>query len=270
LNRLGGEFLLPGVSAFPKSPQALTLDRSPSVLPQPRLVRLARGAGWGTIEKRAPGAFLRMSDRLPGDMPPHRDPAAWSGLIQEIGTETALVLIASWMSAKLQQQVPAEDIWQEALYMAWRDRQQHEWKGPRRFRAWVLEIARNRVRDAAEWVEAKKRGGGDSAKPFSSLLASQSGSIGGLLPANSTTPSRVAVHGERARAMKLALEKLPERLRLVLWNYLFEERAMTEVAELVGVSLTTAKRLFFEASQKYRAHLELELGTRVEGPMRKR
>ena len=38
-----------------------------------------------------------------------------------------------------------------------------EWRGLRVFRAWLLGIARNRVRLLAEYASAQKRGGGDVA-----------------------------------------------------------------------------------------------------------
>ena len=207
--------------------------------------------------------------RMP-ELQTHKDPAAWPKLIQELGVETILVVISSWMSQRIRRHQGVEDIWQEALCMAWRDRDQHEWRGIRQFRAWLLSIARNRFRDAAAWSEAKKRGGTNPATPFSALCHSANGSVSGLLPPGTTTPSRVACHVERVEAMKKALDTLPEPSRQVLWLYLFEERPMPEVADTVGVTLSSARRLFHQGSKVYRARLEQQLGTRVEGRISKR
>ena len=201
---------------------------------------------------------------------PHTDPAAWPGLMEAIGVDSALVLIASWMGPRLRQSFSAEDLWQEALCLAWRDRADHEWVSPRRFRAWVLQIARNRVRDAAEWLEAKKRGGAAAPRSLSSLRATAGASVSELLPAVSTTPSRIVHHAERAAAMEAALSRMPKGLRDVIWLYLFEGKPMPEVAGQVGVSVATAKRRFFEASQQFRRLLQEQLGTRVDGSFHKR
>ena len=154
--------------------------------------------------------------------------------------------------------------------MAWRDQADHEWVDIRRFRAWVLQIARNRIRDAAEWIQAEKRGGNTTPSPLSNLLSRAGDSVGDILPAGSTTPSRVAHQSERASAMQEALLGLPNNLRDVMWMYLFEEQPMPRVAKHLGVSLATAKRLFFEASQAYRKLLQDRLGTRVGGSFHKR
>ena len=45
---------------------------------------------------------------------------------------------------------------------------------------------------------------------------------------------------------------------------------MTHVAEQLDMSLATAKRRFFEASQSYRKLLQEQLGTRVGGSFHKR
>ncbi len=58
---------------------------------------------------------------------------------------------------RLKRQLSAEDIWQETLCMAWRDREKHRWQGPRSYRGWLLAIAKNRIRDAADRMDAKKR-----------------------------------------------------------------------------------------------------------------
>ena len=70
--------------------------------------------------------------------------------------------------------------------------------------------------------------------------------------------------------MQAALTGLPNKLRDVMWMYLFEEQPMPRVAEQLGVSLATAKRMFFEASQNYRRLLQTQLDTHVGGSFHKR
>lgn len=188
----------------------------------------------------------------------------------EIESDKALVLIEAWMGERIRRQLSPEDIWQEALCLAWRDREQHEWVDLRCFRAWLLQIARHRLLDACDRIDAQKRGGGLLTRSIPGPGDSVGGSVLADMPVGGTTPSVLASDAERARAMRAALDSLPDELRTVIWLYLFEEKRMSEVAEAVGVSLATAKRRFLDASQRYRKALQGQLGTRVEGSFHKR
>jgi len=197
---------------------------------------------------------------------PHLDPEAWPRLIEELAVEAILVLIASWMGAKLRQEQSPEDIWQETLCLAWRDREQHEWRDPQSYRRWVLGIARNRVRDAVTHMRAQKRGGGKRPELLS-VLADACGedvSVSGLLPPNSETPSRTAILRDRARAMEAALETLPEEYRDALRLRLFEQLPLKEVARELDVSLATAKKRVYLGADLYRTALR-EVLSRVPG-----
>ncbi len=204
---------------------------------------------------------LAVSDTTPSDRSPHQDPQAWDRLIESVGSVSILVLISSWMSKRLKQQLGPEDIWQETLGMAWRDRELHRWQGLRSYRAWLLGIAKNRVRDAAEWMEAKKRGGDRKVEAFSTLVGSGDGSISGLLPPGSTTPRRVAGHRERAVVMDVALCSLPSELQVVVRLRLFEQLSMSSVAERLGIPLPTAKKRMFRGAALYRAKLKDRLSS---------
>ncbi len=173
-----------------------------------------------------------------------------------------MVAISSWMSSRLLQNFTAEDIWQETLYMAWRDRESHEWHGLRSYRAWLLAIAKNRIRDAADRINAQKRGGDRQVDNFSLLQARHDASVSSLLPPGSTTPSRVASQRERAEAMDESLRSLPSELEKVVRLCLIEELPMRLVAERVGVSMTTAKRRLFRGAALYRSNLQRLLGYR--------
>ncbi len=197
-----------------------------------------------------------MPDPSASDCPPHQDPNAWDRLIERVGSGSILVLISSWMSMRLKQQLSAEDIWQETLCMAWRDREKHRWQGPRSYRGWLLAIAKNRIRDAADWMDAQKRGGDRRVETFSALVGSRDGSISALLPARSTTPSRIAQHAERAAAMAAALGSLPSELEQVVRLRLFEQLSMRCVAESLGIPLPTAKKRMLRGTTLYRAKLK--------------
>ncbi len=171
--------------------------------------------------------------------------------------EAILVLISSWMGARLKQDSSPEDLWQETLCMAWRDRTQHEWRDVSHYRRWVLGIARNRVREAVKHSGAQKRGGGKKPELLSVLAEAcgEDASVSGLLPPNSETPSRMAHLADRARQMESSLETLPPEYRDALRLRIFEQLPLKEVAEELEVSLATAKKRVYLGAELYRSAL---------------
>lgn len=103
-----------------------------------------------------------MPDDLFGDGDPSTgDPDAWQRLIAALGPAWLLVTIRSRMGANLARRYAPEDVLQEALLHAWRDRARCTWQGVRAFRSWLLQIIDNRRRDLAEHEraqEARRRG----------------------------------------------------------------------------------------------------------------
>jgi RNA polymerase sigma factor (sigma-70 family) len=143
-----------------------------------------------------------------------------------------------------------EDIWQEALAHAWRDRAQHQWTGVRAFRAWLFEIARNRIHEATRSRGAQKRGGGRSPHRLPDSTAGDSSVRPVPPPADSVTPSRLYVRGERREAVEKALSELPPDLEPIVRLHLIEGLAMEAIAARVGIGVSAAWR-------RYRKGLEL-------------
>lgn len=189
---------------------------------------------------------------------PHRDPTEWSRLIETLDIASIYVAIGSWLGARLRSQVSIDDLWQETLWLSWRDREQHDWRGLSAFRIWLLSIARHRVLDAARNLGRQKRGGERVTAPFSVIAGTDS--VSSLLPAGSTTPSRVAGHKERALAMEQALETLEPELRAIVQLRLFEEVPMREIATQLQLPLSTAKERLLRGVTRYRHRLRLLLG----------
>ena len=190
---------------------------------------------------------------------PHRDPTTWGQLVESLDIASIFVVLGSWLGPKLRSEVSVEDIWQETLWCSWRDREQHQWQNLSAWRAWLLSIARNRVRDTARTSGRSKRGGDHTTSPFS-LLAERD-SVSSLLPPGSTTPSRVAGFRERARAMETALQSLDDELRVVVHLRLFEEVPMRDVAEQLALPLSTAKARLLRGVTRYRHRLRQLLGS---------
>ena len=193
--------------------------------------------------------------------PPHLDPTRWGELVDSLDVATVFVVLSGWLGTEARNQLSVEDVWQETLWMAWRDRHQHQWVNLTRYRAWLLGIAQNRIQDMLRGLRRKKRGGTSRIARFSEIGGADT--VGGMLPPRSTTPSWTASHLERARVFERALSSLEQTLRDVVRLRLFEELGMEETATRLGIPLSTAKHRLVRGLQAYRAQLKELLG---EGP----
>lgn len=189
---------------------------------------------------------------------PHLDPTTWGRLVDTLDPAPILVVIGSWIGPDARREVAVEDVWQETLWMAWRDRHQHDWQGLGRYRAWLLGIAHNRVREAVRKFARKKRGGGTALTRFSELGGHET--VDGYLPPQSTTPSRTATHLERARVLEQVLLSLEEPLRDVVRLRVFEEVSLVESAQRLGLPLSTFKDRLVRGLRSYRRELQRRLG----------
>ncbi len=196
---------------------------------------------------------------------PHREPSGWGNIIATLDVASMFVVIGAWMGDKLKRHHTVEDVWQETLWQVWRDRDQHEWKGLAGYRAWILSIAKNRIRDVGRSMSRKKRGGEGVAVAFSELATS--GTISGLLPHGSTTPSQAMGYREQALVMEQVLAGLDADLESVVRLRLFEELPMKTVAVQLNIPLSTAKARLLRGVRAYRSSLEerLEDGGTSEG-----
>lgn len=79
---------------------------------------------------------------------------AWSELIDAVEPASLLVVIGARMSKALKGRYTEEDILQDVLLYAWRDRRQCEWRGLRSFRSWLLSIIDHRRTQSFGWHES--------------------------------------------------------------------------------------------------------------------
>ena len=172
-------------------------------------------------------------------------------------------IAVSVMPLENRRQVIAEDIWQETLLCAWRDRKSCQWRGLREFRAWLLEIAENRIRDAVEHVAAQKR---DAARERSLTRSGETGSTSDSAfdpRSPSRSPSNDAAQAELAALMREALEGLPPIYRDVLRLRLFEEWDRERIAAHLGLSLAAVKHRIRLGAAHYRDRLAYLRSTRT-------
>ena len=190
---------------------------------------------------------------------------AWPRLIEAVGPASLLAIINGRMSTALKQRFCAEDMLQESLAHAWRDRAKFQWQGLRSFRAWLLSIIDHRIRDTVDHESAQKRGGGRQALSLdrTNLDSSSSEAIPPELAA-STTPSRLAMFKEQAGAMERAMMALPDEFRDVVRLRLWEQREMKEIAEMLGIGVEAVRHRFRKGAAIYREQLLAELTSQRE------
>ncbi|MCR9243482.1 MAG: sigma-70 family RNA polymerase sigma factor [bacterium] len=180
----------------------------------------------------------------------------FADLIEAVGPASMLVAIGARLDRGLRQRVQPEDIWQETLLHAWRDRAQCIWSDLRGFRRWLLGIADHRIADARDFHSAQKRAT-DRERVIRPRTAGETHAAEAFAsePGRSTTPSRLAVQREQADQMQLALEGLPPELREVLRLRLFEGLTSKEVATALDLGESAVKHRYRKAAAHYRAGL---------------
>ncbi|MCC7013295.1 MAG: sigma-70 family RNA polymerase sigma factor [Planctomycetes bacterium] len=199
------------------------------------------------------------------DAPDLASPAEWQRLIEAVDPASLLFVIERRLGHTLRAQYAAEDVLQEALLQAWRSRGEFEWRGLPSFRQWLLTIIERRIRDLADLVAARKRGGGFAQISLERSRAHGATTAGGDdgFPAATTTPSRLAMYREQADAMQRALESLPEELREVVRLRLFEQRPLLQIAAELSIGEAAVRHRFRKGSELYVLRLKSELGSRV-------
>jgi RNA polymerase sigma-70 factor (ECF subfamily) len=186
-------------------------------------------------------------------------PHAWERLIETVRPASLLLVIERRMGMGLKSLQTAEDVLQEALLHAWRDRRQFEWRGVGSFRAWLLSIIDHRIRDAANRSSAAKRQPGAPVVPLSEF-GSQAMTMD--FPQGSTTPSKLAMYREQAEVMRQALDGLPEALQDIVRLRLFEQCPIEEIAARLDLRIEGVRHRLRKGSELYVRRLRAALGSR--------
>jgi len=187
--------------------------------------------------------------------------AGWAKLIDALGPASLIVIINRRMEVSLRRKVAAEDVLQDALLLAWRDRAQCDWRGLRSFRSWLLTLIDHRIVDLAKHHAAAKR---DSSVPVLSLAGPAAFGMSDvpMEVAASTTPSRLGIHREQAQRMQAALDSLPEDHRTVVFMRLFEQRTVSQIAAMLGTTEKTVRYRFYKGAELFRARLRTLVSSR--------
>jgi len=208
---------------------------------------------------------------MPNPNPAGLSPAQFDHLVEAAGPVSLLLVIESRLGHALRGRLTAEDILQEALLHAWRDRDRIESAtGAKGFRAWLLTIIDHRIHDAVDRELAVKRGGQavtfalDRPAPPGGPASHVDGSH--WLGAGSTTPSRVASLREQAAAMRVSLDSLPAELREVVFFRLIEQRSIDEIVASTGLTHAAVRHRLRKGAELLRYRLVGALGSRCPTP----
>jgi RNA polymerase sigma-70 factor (ECF subfamily) len=184
------------------------------------------------------------------------DPRSWDRVIEAIDPAAMLVAIYARIGPALRAQLTAEDVWQEALLVAWRKRDGLEWRGLPSFRRWLLEVAEGCIWDARDRALALKRGGGALQVGTTNRDGAAS------LPVfESATPSRVAQLHEQSQLMLQALAALPDDVREIVRLRIFEECTSEEIARRLALGVSAVKHRFRRGVADYQRQLHTLLST---------
>jgi len=119
-----------------------------------------------------------------------------------------------------------------------------------KFSTWLFTIAANLARNHFRWR---------SRHPNVSLDAENPGteqSLGGTLPATSPTPNENALAEERAAAVRLAVQNLPEELRGATVLCEWEERSVAEAAAILETTPKAVESRLYRARGVLRERLK--------------
>lgn len=146
--------------------------------------------------------------------------------------------VNAYLVAKTRNATLAEDLAQEVFLTAYR--QAGRIKDPSLLQAWLLGIARNKLREF--W-----RRNGREMDAMAEMQRAAEASAADPLHAASVSEVGVAVTG--------AIAELKERYRAVLWRRLVDEQPFAAIAEALGIKESTARMRFQRGTAQLRKTL---------------
>jgi RNA polymerase sigma-70 factor (ECF subfamily) len=142
----------------------------------------------------------------------------------------------------------ANDLAQETFARVFRARA--SFRPGEKFPAWLFTIAANLARNHFRWR---------SRHPHVSLEAETGDSeqtLGSTLPANDLAPNEQALTAERAKAVRMAVGKLPEDLREAIVLCEWEELSVAEAAVILEATPKAVESRLYRARQILRERLK--------------
>ncbi len=147
------------------------------------------------------------------------------------------VMAVAWKVTNNQKD--AEDVAQEVFLQAFRSINQ--FRGDSSFSTWLLKIAMNKSLD---WKRKQK----EVLQPFDDVFAGVGNCTEQLIIEKS---NRETIHS--------AVAYLPEKYKIVITLYYFEERSYKEIGETLGIAAKTVESRLYRARHLLKEHLKEEL-----------
>jgi RNA polymerase sigma-70 factor (ECF subfamily) len=119
-----------------------------------------------------------------------------------------------------------------------------------RFSTWLFTIAANLSRNHHRWRSRHP------AVSMDAENAETGQTLGGTLPAGSPAPNEAALAGERAAAVRQAVQNLPEDLREAMVLCEWEERGVAEAAAILETTPKAVESRLYRARQLLRERLK--------------
>jgi RNA polymerase sigma-70 factor (ECF subfamily) len=142
----------------------------------------------------------------------------------------------------------ANDLAQETFVRVFKSR--GSFRAEQKFSTWLFTIAANLARNHFRWRTRHPNISLDAENPETEQ------SLGSTLPANNPAPNEQALTAERAKAVRLAVSKLPEDLRGAMVLCEWEERSVAEAAAILETSPKAVESRLYRARQILRARLK--------------
>ncbi|MFC7292656.1 sigma-70 family RNA polymerase sigma factor [Hirschia litorea] len=186
-----------------------------------------------------------LQESLPGDWSAElvlvgrqQDKAAFSKLFAHFAPRIKSTMLRYGLKNEL-----AEEVAQETFVLVWRKASQFD---PEKAMAstWIFTLARNKKIDL---LRKQGRPEADVNDPAFEQEAEQ-------------TPDQILTTLQRAKAIKAAMEKLPEQQRIVLQKSYFADETQSEIAASLKAPLGTVKSRLRLALEKLRTILDADLG----------
>jgi len=142
--------------------------------------------------------------------------------------------VAAKIPKELRAVFGGEDIVQEAFVEVFRRIEKFEPRGPDSFNRWLSVIALNQLRNAIRHHRTAKRGGACACGCVDRCVGDSSLDLLDMLAGPGRTPSRCVAREEAVRAVRAAIDSLPEHHRKAVWLVHIEGKAIRDVAQLMG------------------------------------
>jgi len=167
------------------------------------------------------------------------DPEAYDQLFEQAASRLELYLRVR-LGKELRSKEESRDLLQETYLAAHQAFSRFEDRGPGSFVRWMCQIAENQIRTRAEYHGAKKRRSTNELARVSQVIE--------RLQADDTGVLTQAGRNEQRTQLAQAITSLPDDEREVLLMRHFEGREIAEIAERMGTSPTSTRRLIGRAT----------------------